>query len=128
MNKKSTLVKDAVAAPIAITSTVDQQQVKYKMTTDIPDSITTPDSVPTSLGTLRFFDGFPDDATVRKVYDNLDFQRGVQSFLTAMPAASACAFRTGLRPFGLPQLVSHGEHGDYIQHHVAQHKGWPTGH
>ena len=34
---------------------------KYKMTTDIPAGILTPDSVETRLGTLRFFDGFPDD-------------------------------------------------------------------
>ena len=59
---------------------------QYK--TDIPPAITIPDSVETRLGTLRFSDGFPDDATVQKVYDNLDFQRGVQAFLTAMPAAS----------------------------------------
>ena len=58
-------------------------QPKTKMTTDIPTFITTPDRVETRLGTLRFFDGFPDDATVQKVYDNLDFQRGVQAFLTA---------------------------------------------
>ena len=51
---------------------------KPKMATDIPASITTPDRVETRLGTLRFFDGFPDDATVQTVYDNLDFQRGVQ--------------------------------------------------
>jgi hypothetical protein len=73
---------------------------RYKMTTDIPASITTPDVVETSLGILRFFDGFPDEETVQKVYDNLDFQRGVQAFLTALPAASAYAFRTGLRTFG----------------------------
>jgi hypothetical protein len=48
-----------------------------KMTTDIPSEITTPDSVETRLGTLKFFDGLPDKATVEKVYDNLDFQRGV---------------------------------------------------
>jgi len=39
------------------TVTVDAQQARYKMTTDIPASITTPDVVETSLGTLRFFDG-----------------------------------------------------------------------
>jgi hypothetical protein len=77
-----------------------QRSKKYKMTTDIPASITTPDVVETSLGTMRFFDGFPDAATVRKVYDNLDFQRGVQAFLTAIPAASAYSFREGLRSFG----------------------------
>ena len=34
------------------------------MATDIPASITIPDRVETRLGTLNFFDGFPDDATV----------------------------------------------------------------
>lgn len=77
-----------------------EAQVKYKMTTAIPPSITTPDSVETSLGTLRFFDGFPDDETVRKVYDNLDFQRGVQVFLNAIPAAGMYATRAGYRSFG----------------------------
>jgi hypothetical protein len=72
---------------------------KYKMTTDIPAGILTPDSVETRLGTLRFFDGLPDEQTVRTVYDNLDFQRGVQAFLTALPAAGAYALRTGIRSF-----------------------------
>ena len=76
------------------------QQAKPKMATDIPASITTPDSVETRLGTLRFFDGFPDDATVQTVYDNLDFQRGVQAFLAALPAAAMSAYRTGFHAFG----------------------------
>jgi hypothetical protein len=38
-----------------------------KMATEIPPQITTPDSVETRLGTLKFFDGFPDDSTVEKV-------------------------------------------------------------
>jgi hypothetical protein len=75
-------------------------QVKPKFATSIPSSITTPDSVETRLGTLKFFDGFPDQATVQTVYDNLDFQRGVQVFLTAIPAASAHAMRTGFAPSG----------------------------
>ena len=72
----------------------------YEMTTDIPASITTPDSVETRLGTLRFFDGFPDEATVQTVYDNLDFQRAVQAFLAALPAANTCALRDGYRTVG----------------------------
>ena len=71
----------------------------FTMTTEIPASILTPDSVETRLGTLRFFDGFPDEETVRTVYDNLDFQRAVQAYLTAMPAASMSAIRTGTRAF-----------------------------
>ncbi len=72
----------------------------YKYTTEIPPAITIPDKVKTRLGTLTFKDGFPDDSTVQKVYDNLDFQRGVQAFLTAMPAASLTAIRTAQRSFG----------------------------
>lgn len=104
MKTRKTLVKlasvSAVALLLAIPGTANAQAGKYKMTTGIPASITTPDVVETSLGTLRFFDGFPDDATVQKVYDNLDLQRGMQVFLTCIPPASANAFRRGIRGFG----------------------------
>src|ERR1035438_6091484 len=70
-----------------------QEAPKMKMTTGIPRSIMTPDKTETRIGTLKFFDGFPDKATVEKVYDNLDFQRGVQAYLTALPAVSIQAFR-----------------------------------
>ncbi len=68
--------------------------------TSIPPQITVPDVVQTRLGTLRFTDGFPDEQTVAKVLDNLDFQRGVQAFLAAMPAASLAVMRRALRAFG----------------------------
>jgi hypothetical protein len=42
-----------------------------KFRTDIPSAITIPDSVETRLGTLKFEDGFPDDATVQTIYDNV---------------------------------------------------------
>src|SRR5580658_4690636 len=71
-----------------------------KMTTDIPSVITTPGSVATRLGTLNFFDGFPDDATVEKVMDNLDFSRGVQAFLSGMPGTSLVGMRTGFQKLG----------------------------
>ncbi len=48
---------------------------------------------------LKFTDGFPDDAIVAKVYDNLDFQRGVQAFLTAPPAVSVKGIRAGSAGF-----------------------------
>ncbi|MBD9371024.1 DUF1254 domain-containing protein [Rhizobium sp. ARZ01] len=69
-------------------------------TTDIPPEIVTPNELDTRLGTLRFFDGFPDDETVQKVYDNLDFQRAVQAFLRALPPTSLVAMRRGIRSFG----------------------------
>jgi hypothetical protein len=48
---------------------------QYKMTTQIPESIPIPDQLETRFGTLNFVDGFPDDASTEKLYDNLDFQR-----------------------------------------------------
>jgi hypothetical protein len=73
---------------------------KMKMTTRIPAAITTPDTVKTRLGTFRFFDGLPDEATVKKVYDNLDFLRGVDVFLNTMAAASTLANIEGLKSVG----------------------------
>jgi hypothetical protein len=73
---------------------------KMKMTTDIPSSLVTPDKVETPIGTLKFTDGFPDKATVEKVYDNLDFQRGVQAYLAALPAVSIAAFRKSYADIG----------------------------
>jgi hypothetical protein len=40
-------------------------------TTDIPPQITTPTSVETRIGTLKFLDGFPDAKTTQLVYDKL---------------------------------------------------------
>ena len=77
-----------------------EKSKKHKMTTEMPAGITAPAEVETRLGTLRTKDGFPDAATIEKVFDNLDFQRGVQAILTAMPAASLAAMRKGLRGLG----------------------------
>jgi hypothetical protein len=71
-----------------------------KMTTDIPPGIAIPDKVDTRLGTLNFFDGFPDKATVAKVYDSLDFQRAVQAYLLALAPVNMAGLREGLLGVG----------------------------
>ncbi len=80
---KANLTKQLAAGMLAVAlsaPTVHAQDApKMKMTTAIPPGITTADSVETRLGTLKFTDGFPADATIKKVLDNLDFQRGVQA-------------------------------------------------
>jgi hypothetical protein len=68
---------------------------------DIPAKITTPDSVDTRIGTLRFQNGAPDADTVKAVYDNLDFMRGVQAFLTGISATSVRAACNGLDSVGI---------------------------
>ena len=64
-------------------------------------SISTPDKVETSIGTLKFFDGVPTDDTVKKVYDNLDRMRGVQVFLNTLGGASMYRLRAGNEKVGV---------------------------
>ncbi|MGA9913029.1 MAG: DUF1254 domain-containing protein [Paraburkholderia sp.] len=90
----------ALVTAVVFTTAQAQTAPTMKMTTPIPASITTPDSVETRFGTLKFRDGFPDDATTQKVYDNLDYLRGVEAFLNAMPGASAEAIRLGFASQG----------------------------
>lgn len=73
---------------------------KMKMTTEIPANVLIPDKVETRLGTLEFFDGVPTAQTAEKVWDQLDFQRAVESMILTTPAASLSGFRRGIREFG----------------------------
>lgn len=76
------------------------QSPKLKMTTDIPPSITAPDQVETSIGTLEYFDGVPQPKTVETVYDYLDRSRAVQVFLNSIPAMSVATLREGQASVG----------------------------
>lgn len=91
----------ALVPAVLMASAASAEAPKMKMTTDIPPGIETPDKLETRLGTLNFIDGVPaDDETVQKVYDNLDFQRGVQAYLNSIHIASMYGMRKGLLEFG----------------------------
>ena len=46
------------------------QEVRtMKMTTEIPEGVTTPDNIQTRVGELNFFDGVPDAESAQKVYN-----------------------------------------------------------
>ena len=75
---------------------------KMKMTTPIPAEITTPDTVKTRLGTLRFKNGIADQETVKKIYDNLDFARAVNVYLDTLSGVSNWGQRQGQRDAGVP--------------------------
>ncbi|MDX2319301.1 MAG: DUF1254 domain-containing protein [Moritella sp.] len=66
----------------------------------IPEEIMTPNKVETRLGELNFYDGIPTQATLDKVYDNLDFIRGVDVFLNFIPATSIEGIRLGFKSLG----------------------------
>jgi hypothetical protein len=68
---------------------------------NIPENIMTPDKVETRVGTLEFFDGIPTKETAALLYDNLDYLRGVETFLNGLPAASLEAIRRGQESIGV---------------------------
>jgi len=96
MNPKSftTLALVGLMA-VGLVTAARAQSPKMKMTTDIPASVTAPDKVETSIGTLKYFDGVPDQATVETVYGYLDRSRAVEVFMNCIPAMSMYALREG---------------------------------
>ena len=70
---------------------------------EVLDSITTPDTVQTSIGTLKFLDGAPYPETAEKVYDYLDTTRAMDAFLKGMPGASVKGLIDGAHSIGAVQ-------------------------
>jgi len=105
MNSTSRITMAAFVSLLAVSAAQGQSAPKYSA--EVPASITTPDTVQTRIGTLKFSDGLPDADTVQKVYDQLDFGRGVEAFMAGMPAASVQALKEGFtsQGFGPNQAI-----------------------
>ena len=73
---------------------------KLKMTTPIPDSITTPDRVETSIGTFEFFDGVPTKKSTEMAYDFLDKVNAYKALLSTIPTVSINELRRGQAAIG----------------------------
>ena len=80
--------------------------VPPKYSPNVPAKITTPATVETRIGTLRFKDGAPDPATAQLAFDQLDFSRGIDAFLTGMSATSVHALCRGFDEAGIE--LNHG--------------------
>jgi hypothetical protein len=87
-------------AIVAATFFTGAGKAAAQSTTGIPPAISTPDKVESRIGVLEFKDGAPSAATVEKVYDTLDFIRGVDAFLNSYGGASAYAIREGFLSIG----------------------------
>jgi hypothetical protein len=78
---------------------------QFKYSTPMPPGVASPEKIETRLGTLNFFDGFPDKASAEKLYDNLDFQRAVQAYMLAISAVSQVANRNAFKTLGPANTV-----------------------
>ncbi len=90
------VVVGAAAPAFAQPLTGPAADPRFKFSTAMPPGVASPDQVETRLGTLNFFDGFPDKASAAKLLDNLDFQRAVQSYLMALPAVNQAGDREAI--------------------------------
>ena len=104
MEKRSIWLNLAAAAlmvsAMSMAGKVSAEDVTPGYNNKIPEKLMTPDSVKTRIGTLKFFDGMPTAATVTKLYDNLDFMHGVETFLNGIPATSIEGLRLGFLDLG----------------------------
>ena len=81
-------------------------------TTNTLASISTPDTVETTrLGTFEFDDGAPAPDTAARLYDHLDFMRGVEAFLSGYQGASPVAARRGFLSLGVEIAELEGKVG-----------------
>ena len=96
------LFTSALALVVAsyLVATAWAQPPKMKMTTPIPEAITAPDNVKTSIGTLKYFDGVPTEESTKAIYDYLDTSRAVNVYLNSIPALSVNALREGQAAMG----------------------------
>jgi hypothetical protein len=76
--------------------------VQLSAVAQIAPSITTPDRVESSIGTLEYRDGAPSKETVAKAYDYLDLMHGVEAFVNAYQGASVASIFKGLENAGIP--------------------------
>jgi len=58
------------------------------------------ETIDTRMGKLEFtqnfLDGYPTDATVQKLFDEMDFQRAVQAYIWSIPLVSMAQWRYAL--------------------------------
>jgi len=99
------LINTLILILLVKTSLAYEGQSNPGYNTAIPNKILTPDSVTTRIGELTFVDGLPSNDTANKVFDHLDFIRGVDVFLNFIPASSMESIRKGFEEAGAD--VSH---------------------
>jgi hypothetical protein len=92
--KTISIITAAIACALSLTSAYAEDKTA-RFNQKIPEKIMTPDKVETRFGTLNFVDGVPTIETTEKLYNNLDYLRGVEVFLNFVPATNLEGMRLG---------------------------------
>jgi len=97
------LLRSALSLSLLVGAATAKEAVTPGYNIKVPEQIMTPDKVETRIGELNFYDGIPTKETVKRVYDNLDYLRGVDVFLNFIPACSIEALRLGMHSLGVKE-------------------------
>ncbi|MBW1671906.1 MAG: DUF1254 domain-containing protein, partial [Deltaproteobacteria bacterium] len=76
-----------------------------------------PAKIKTHFGTLKFEGGaFPTEASVQKIYDELDLQRATQAYMDFFPALSLYSIvKSQIRDFGFKSSSDVGVMADFMK-------------
>ncbi len=84
----------------------------YVETKEVSSHQTRQQQLPTSgtlespLGNLELKNGYPTDATAKKIYDDIDFQRACQAYLWALPIMSMVQWQGEQHKFGAGKRIN----------------------
>jgi hypothetical protein len=88
------------ALPLVALLALPASAQQYKYETPIAPGVAVPDKIESSIGTLKLHYGYPDAATIQKIYDNLDRSRALQAYMLGIPIVNQVGMRETLRKFG----------------------------
>jgi len=94
------MMRFAIAPTLALTVLVSAFAAMAQVSQETIESLSTPDSVDTSIGTLKFKDGAPTVESAEKVRDALVFTRALNVYNNSFRGASALAIEKGLESIG----------------------------
>ncbi|UHD17260.1 DUF1214 domain-containing protein [Thiocapsa bogorovii] len=89
-----------IATHAPSSSAAGPSAARYAMTTPTAPGVATPDTLDTSIGTLRLRDGVPSADSIETIYDNLDRSRALQAYLLGIPIVNQASMRASLQEFG----------------------------
>src|SRR4051794_18037529 len=90
-----------IAASLISAISIQPLTANAQTTSPIPPSIATPDKATSRLGELSFKDGAPDQATLEKAYDQIDFTHAYNAFVNTMQGVSLIAAHRGFLEAGV---------------------------
>ena len=112
-----------IPAFCAAASIAELEKYYQSRNMEVPADILVPDSVKTSIGTLRFDDGRPTKETVEKSYDFLDLSRATEVFLDHIGAVETDVLKEAFAKMG----ATRSNHVLIGEDMIDEHQVWPTG-